>query len=254
MMMNDLKRRAFARGAWLLAAAAVLAGCASGPTADANDPFQPYNRGMNEVNRGADRAVLKPVASAYRAVVPGPVRAGVSNFFANLGDAWSAANSVLQFKVRQAGEDAGRFAMNTVFGIGGLFDIASRAGIDRHNEDFGTTLGHWGVPSGPYLVLPLFGPSTVRDALALPIDLLASPVRLVHPPVDRNALVATDAVDTRARLLPLDPVVEGSVDRYLFLRDAYLQRRQAQIAGRNDAPSPDPEDASPTKPEPKGEP
>jgi phospholipid-binding lipoprotein MlaA len=223
------------RRAWL-AGAVLLVGCATAPTDDPADPLEPYNRGMTTVNRGLDRAVLKPVATGYRKAVPEPVRTGVSNFFANLGDAWSALNSALQLKLRNAGENAGRFAINTVFGIAGVFDIASRMNIDRHKEDFGTTLGHWGVPPGPYLVLPLLGPSTVRDTFALPVDLLGNPIRTVTPAADRNAIVATRGVDGRAALLAADPAIDASPDPYLFIRDAWLQHRQWQIDGTSDVP------------------
>ena len=174
--------------------------------------------------------------------MPDPVRTVVSNVFGNVSDIWSAANSALQLKLRNAGEDAGRFAINTVFGFGGLFDIAARMNLERHKEDFGTTLGRWGVPSGPYVVLPLLGPSSVRDALALPIDFIGDPLRRISPPIDRNALEIDRAVDMRTKLLPVDPVLDTALDPYLFLRDAYLQRRQSQAGGTGDAPVRPPDD------------
>ncbi|HQQ69732.1 MAG TPA: VacJ family lipoprotein, partial [Alicycliphilus sp.] len=159
-----------AHPAALLLGAALLSGCATGPNANPADPLEPYNRSMSTFNENVDKAVLKPVATAYRDVTPQPLRTGVTNFFANLGDAWSFVNNVLQFKGREAFDSLVRLSVNTVFGLGGVLDVASEAGIDRHKQDFGLTLGHWGVPTGPYLVLPLLGPSTVRDTAALPVD------------------------------------------------------------------------------------
>jgi len=227
-----------------LAMALVMTGCASAPTHDPHDPFEAYNRGMDTVNRDLDHAVLRPVATAYKDAVPDPVRTVVSNVFSNVSDIWSAANSALQLKLRNAGEDAGRFAVNTVLGFGGMFDIAARMNLERHKEDFGTTLARWGVPSGPYLVLPLLGPSSVRDALGLPIDFIGDPLRRISPPIDRNALGIGRAGDMRAKLLPIDPVIDSALDPYLFLRDAYLQRRESQTARTGDAPVRPPDDAS----------
>jgi len=229
-----------ARPAWRMLAPAAFAiafataGCASAPTNDPSDPFAPYNRGMDQINRDLDHAVLRPAARGYQKVVPDPLRMVISNVFANVSDVWSAANSALQLKLRNAGEDAARFAINTVLGFGGMFDIAERMNLERHREDFGLTLGHWGVPAGPYVVLPLFGPSSVRDALALPVDLLATPLRQVSPAADRTALAAGWAVDTRSKLLAVDPFVDNAPDPYLFLRDAYLQRREGQKGPRGD--------------------
>src|SRR6185369_5528649 len=150
-------------------------------------------------------------------------------FFGNLGDVWSAANTALQGRPADAAQNLMRVAVNTVLGIGGLIDIATDAGIERHKEDLGSTLAHWGVPNGPYIVLPLLGPSTLRDTVALPLDLLADPLRRVSPPVDRNLLAGTRAVDGRARLLPLDPMLDSALDHYTFMRDAYLQHRTTQV-------------------------
>jgi len=203
----------------------LLAGCAAVPAADPRDPFEGFNRRVDSVNRGVDQAALKPAAKAYERALPGLVRAGVSNFFANLGVPWSAVNSLAQLKVADAAQNTMRFAVNTLLGLGGVLDIATDAGIEHHKEDFGTTLARWGVPSGPYVVLPLLGPSTLRDAVALPVDLLGDPLRPVSPSADRNLLAGTRAVDGRARLLPLDPVMDSAMDRYSFMRDAYLQHR-----------------------------
>lgn len=213
----------------------LLAGCASVPYADPRDPLESLNRGVARFNDGFDNSLLKPVAASYKHHVPAPVRQGVSNFFGNLGDAWSAVNSALQLKAPEAAQSALRVAVNTVFGVGGLLDIAGEAGIERHKQDFGSTLARWGVPAGPYLVLPLFGPSTMRDTAGLPVDWLGNPMRFVTPVAPRNSMYSLDAVDTRALLLPLGAIVDGSaLDRYTFVRDAYLQHRKAQISADSD--------------------
>lgn len=205
---------------------ALLAGCASGPNADPADPLEPYNRGMTRFNDKLDDAVLKPVASAYRDITPKPVRSGVNNFFGNLGDAWSFVNSMLQLRVRDAFDSLVRVNVNTVFGLGGVLDVASEMGIERHKQDFGLTLARWGVPSGPYLVLPVLGPSTVRDAAALRVDWYGDLVRQVDPPAARFAVYGLRAIDTRARLLGATNVLGGaSLDPYSFTRDVYLGLR-----------------------------
>ncbi|MEY2683051.1 MAG: hypothetical protein RJA09_195, partial [Pseudomonadota bacterium] len=154
----------------LLGLVAVLAGCASGPGAHPSDPLEPWNRGVHGFNEAVDTAVFKPVASAYTAVTPSPVRTGVSNFFGNLRDLWSFFNALLQGRPVEAAENFMRFNVNTFLGLGGVLDKATEAGIERTTLDFGHTLGRWGVPSGPYLVLPFFGPSSVRDGIGLVVD------------------------------------------------------------------------------------
>ncbi|HYF19287.1 MAG TPA: VacJ family lipoprotein [Ramlibacter sp.] len=231
MSHQHLPRRLLA--ALLTAAMLSLAGCATGPNANPRDPLEPFNRGMSEFNENLDAVILKPSATFYREKVPALVRTGVSNFFGNLGDAWSAVNSALQFKLQNAGENWLRFSFNTVFGLGGILDIASELNIERHREDFGQTLGRWGVPAGPYIVLPFFGPSTLRDTLALPIDRRGDPVRDVSHAAPRNSLYALRAVDVRSNLLRAGDVLEGAaLDKYTFTRDAYLQRRRAEIVER----------------------
>lgn len=234
--------------ATVLSVLLLLAGCAAVPAADPRDPFEGFNRRVESVNRGVDQAALKPAADAYESALPGLVRAGVSNFLANLGAPWSAVNSLFQLKVADAAQNTMRFAVNTFFGLGGLLDIATDAGLEHHKEDFGTTLAHWGVPPGPYIVLPIIGPSTLRDALALPADWLGDPLRFVAPIADRNALVAGRAVDARARMLPLDPMLDGALDRYTFVRDAYFQHRAALVddtrENAQDAPSPQSEETA----------
>ncbi len=218
-----------------------LAGCATGP--DRRDPFEPFNRKVLKFNDEVDAAVLKPVATAYQEYVPSPARKAVSNVFSNLGDVWSMANSLLQFKFPQAAESLMRVSINTVLGFYGILDIATEAGLQRHREDFGQTPGFWGVPSGPYLVLPLLGPSSVRDASGFVVDRRADLVRAVDPEDARNGLYALRIVDTRATFLRAGRLLEEvSLDRYTFLRDAYLQRRQAEIFDGDPPRTPDTRD------------
>jgi phospholipid-binding lipoprotein MlaA len=229
---------------WL--ALASLAGCAT--VANPRDPLEPLNRQTYKFNEGVDNVVLKPVATLYREKVPSLVRTGVSNFFANLGDAWSAVNSLAQFHLQDAEENLARFQLNTMFGLFGIFDIASDASIERHREDFGQTLGRWGVPAGPYLVLPLLGPSTLRDTVALPVDWRFDIISSFQPVSLRNTAYGVRAIDTRSNLLRVSSVLEeAALDRYSFTRDAYLQRRRAEINDREDdrdIPPPLPADGS----------
>ena len=217
----------------LLLGAALLSGCATGPNANPADPLEPYNRSMNSFNENVDKAVLKPVATAYRDVTPQPLRTGVTNFFANLGDAWSFVNNILQAKPEGALHSFWRVVINSTMGLGGVLDVASEAGIDRHKQDFGLTLGHWGVPTGPYLVLPLLGPSTVRDTAALPVDFYVGDlVDQVDDMGVRNSLYGLRIINTRANLLGTTSVIEtAALDRYSFTRDAYLQLRSGAKAG-----------------------
>jgi phospholipid-binding lipoprotein MlaA len=213
-----------------LVALALLAGCASGPGAQPHDPLEPLNRGVSDFNDAVDSAVLKPVATAYRDVTPDLVRTGVSNFFENLRDVWSSINAGLQLRPKEASENILRFGINTAFGFGGIFDIASEMGIERTRLDFGQTLGRWGVPAGPYLVLPFFGPSSVRDAAGLGVESRGDLVWELDSMSARNSLYALRAVETRANLLRATSMLEGAaLDKYSFTRDVYLQRRQSQI-------------------------
>lgn len=224
-------------------ALAALGGCATGPHADRRDPLEPFNRSIYSFNEGVDRAVLKPVAEVYNDALPSPVRTGVRNFFNNLADAWTTVNAVLQLRGQAAVESFFRVQINTLFGLGGLIDIASDASIPRHREDFGKTLGHWGVPTGPYLVLPLLGPSTVRDTAALPVETWGNPVSHLSDHGARYGLYALRIVDTRAQLLRVSNVLEeAALDRYSFTRDVYLQLRGGAdydgAADNPDAPLP----------------
>ena len=205
---------------------ALLVGCASGPRNDPRDPLEPYNRGVTQFNEQVDAIVLKPVATAYKEVTPPLVRTGVSNFFANLTDVWSFVNNVLQFRLEGAASSFMRVNVNTFLGLGGVLDIASELGIDRYRQDFGLTLGRWGVDTGPYVVLPILGPSTVRDTFALPVDMMGNPVRYVDPTSARNSLYALRAVDVRANLLRAGSVLDSAaLDKYSFTRDVFLQVR-----------------------------
>ena len=214
-----------------LGAAATLSGCATG-TAGTNprDPYEKFNRQMFAFNDAVDRVALKPAASAYKQVLPTFVQTGVANFFGNLSDLWSGANNLMQGKGAAGLSDLTRFSLNSTFGLAGLLDIGSEAGLPKHNEDFGQTLGAWGVASGPYLMLPLLGPSTVRDAVVIPIDIAADPWAYKHPVGWRNVGTAVRAVDQRAAVLDASNLMEeAALDRYEFIRDGFLQRRQSRI-------------------------
>jgi phospholipid-binding lipoprotein MlaA len=210
----------------------MLSGCAS--TAN-NDPLEGFNRGVYKFNDVADKAVIKPVAGAYKAVVPSPLRSGVNNFFSNLNTFVSVINDLLQFKLNHAAEGAGRFVINSTFGIAGLFDVASMDGIEKRNEDFGQTLAHWGVGSGAYIVLPFLGPSSLRDTAGLVVDLAAfDPIGYVDEPATRNSLLALKFIDRRSQYLPASDLLdEAALDPYAFMRDAYFQRRNSQVHDGN---------------------
>lgn len=215
----------------------LLTGCASGPNANPQDPLEPLNRTVYRFNEGVDKAVLKPVATAYQDAVPSPVRTGVHNFFGNWRDLWSAVNAALQLKPQAAVENFMRFNVNTFLGFGGVLDIATEMQIPKTTLDFGHTLGRWGVPAGPYVVLPLLGPSSVRDTAGLVVDQQGD---WVSEGVDhsrtRNSLQAVRVVDSRANLLrATDMLDQIALDKYSFVRDSYLQRRQSQIQPEDDA-------------------
>lgn len=215
-----------ARKLCVLLLAGTLSGCAT-PGGGPPDPLEPFNRAMFGFNDVVDDAVARPVARAYRAALPGLVRTGISNFFSNLEDAWISVNDVLQGKVQQGIEDFGRFLLNSTFGIGGIFDIASEAGLKKNNEDFGQTLGSWGIGSGAYLVLPFLGPSTVRDGLGFLLDSQADLVFRIDGVRAHNSLYLTRAISTRANLLDASNVIEtAALDKYAFVREAWLQRRR----------------------------
>lgn len=205
-------------------------GCASVPNPDPRDPLESFNRGVYSFNEGLDEAILKPVATVYRDVTPRLVRTGVGNFLGNLDDAWSFVNSVLQGKLRHSLDNFFRFGVNSTFGIFGIFDVAGEMRIERHSEDFGQTMAVWGVGSGAYLVLPFFGPSTIRDAVALPVDAGGDLVSHVNDIPARNSLRLLNVIDTRARLLGVSASLdEVALDKYSFTRDAFLQRRRNAV-------------------------
>lgn len=204
----------------------LLSGCATVVNPDPRDPLESYNRSMTNFNEQVDALVLKPVAIAYKDITPAPVRTGVSNFFANLSDAWSFVNNVLQLRGEAAASSFMRFNVNTFFGLGGVLDVASEMGIDRYRQDFGLTLGRWGVSTGPYVVLPILGPSTVRDTFALPVDMKGNLVSYVDPVSARNSLYALRAVEARSNLLRASNVLDSAaLDKYSFTRDVFLQVR-----------------------------
>ena len=208
----------------LMGSCILAGGCA---TAQKPDPLEPVNRKVFAFNEGLDKIVLKPTASAYKVVVPSPARTGISNFFSNLAEPWSAVNLMLQGRFKDGVSDLGRFGTNTTVGVLGFVDFASDWGMPRHGEEFGRTLGAWGVGTGAYLVLPLFGPSDLRDAAALPVDSLGSPLGYVGDVPTRNTLTVLNVVNKRAKLLDASNLVdEISLDKYTFVRDAYLQRRR----------------------------
>jgi phospholipid-binding lipoprotein MlaA len=209
-------------------ASLALGGCAT--TNNPRDPIEGWNRGVFTFNDKVDQYALKPVATAYKNVLPSFVQTGVHNFFGNLTDVWSAVNNLLQGKGEAGVQDITRFTINSTFGIAGLIDIAGPAGLPKHNEDLGQTLGHWGVPSGPYLVLPLLGPSTLRDTAALPGDWYGDIWTHKTPVNVRNIGTGVKAIDARATLLDASDLVEGAaLDRYEFIRDGFLQRRESQV-------------------------
>lgn len=213
-------------------AALLLSACASTPGAgqDPRDPFENYNRAMYAFNTKLDQNVIRPVAEGYADYVPGFIRTAVGNFFGNIGDVWTAVNNYLQFKPREGTQDVARVILNSTFGIAGLIDVATPMGLPKHDEDFGQTLGVWGVKSGPYLVLPLLGASTVRDGLARPVDFVADPLNQVSDTRTRNMARVLRIVDDRADLLGASTLLEdAALDPYQFLRDAYLQRRESRV-------------------------
>ncbi|KXJ53032.1 VacJ family lipoprotein [Neptuniibacter pectenicola] len=191
------------------------------------DPWEGFNRAMFSFNDGLDTYALKPVSQGYKAVMPDIAETGVNNFFENLADVGTLLNNLLQGKFSNATEDFARIAFNSTFGLAGLIDVATPMGIEKHDEDFGQTFGYWGVDSGPYLVLPFFGPATVRDGIGMVPDFLVDPVRQLDDNGARNALYVTRIIDGRAQLLEAEKLISG--DKYTFIRDAYLQKRAFSI-------------------------
>jgi len=210
----------------------VMSACATTAN-NPKDPYESFNRAMFAVNEGID-VVLKPVAQGYDAAAPLPVKAGVGNFFGNLYDVWTAVNNFLQGKGQQGASDVGRVLVNTTIGIGGIFDVASEMGLEKHAEDFGQTLGTWGVADGPYFYWPLIGPRTTRDTFGWVVDSFADPVMGLNDIGTRNSLAGVRLIDRRASLLPTDKIVEqAAFDKYNYIRDAYLQNRRSAISDGN---------------------
>lgn len=215
-----------------VAAAGLLAGCAT--SGNPKDPIEGFNRAMFAFNEGLDSAIIKPVATGYEAVLPSPVRTGVTNFFGNIADLLIGVNNLLQGKAPEAFSDLGRVAINSTIGLLGLFDIASEAGLEKHDEDFGQTFGRWGVGNGAYVVIPVFGPRTARDTAGLVLDVAADPLTHLGAGDGRDVLLALRTVNIRANLLPADKVVEeAALDKYSYIRDGYLQRRRNLIHDGN---------------------
>jgi phospholipid-binding lipoprotein MlaA len=220
-----------------LALAAALGACATGPDRNPEDPLEPMNRKIFAFNDKFDRYLAKPVAQQYDRFTPRPLKTMITNFFANIGDIPNTISVFLQGRVSDGFQMVMRLATNTVFGIGGVFDVATPAGLTRRNTDFGLTLGTWGFRSGPYLVLPLFGPSSIRDGIGFGVDMRINPISYMDVSL-RNSLYGLDFADTRARYLGATQLLEeAALDKYTFVRDAYLQQRKSSLSqGKEEAP------------------
>jgi phospholipid-binding lipoprotein MlaA len=235
-------------------------GCATLPANSQRvpqDPWESWNRGVYNFNDKLDRAVAKPVAKTYVRAVPEPVRTGVSNFLSNLHTTTVMVNDALQGKFGAAANDLARFLLNTTVGVGGLLDPATQAGLDRNDEDFGQTLGHWGVHPGPFVELPLLGPSDVRDGTGRVVDIFTGPAHYVKNNWIGYGIYLPILIDTRASLLPLDETLKNVFDPYAFIRDAYLQRRAYLVSDGKDTEealvdpgADDPQDNPPAAPPP----
>lgn len=235
----------------LVGAAVLVSGCATlrearSSAGDKLDPWENWNRKVFAFNEGLDEHLLKPVATVYSNVVPQPIRHGVDNFFGNVADVWSAVNNFLQGKGTAGVYDIMRVGTNTVFGLLGVLDVATEVGLEKTREDFGQTLGRWGFGTGAYIVWPVLGPSSVRDSFGLPVDLAASPASLFNDGASRYSLTALQLINNRANLLGASRVLDDiALDKYTFIRDAYLQRRRSLVFDGNEPP-PD----NPLEPEP----
>jgi phospholipid-binding lipoprotein MlaA len=220
----------------MLVASVVLlvSGCATvPPDGNVNDPYEHFNRKVFEFNDTVDAIAVKPIAKAYNAVLPSFVQTGITNFFGNIGDSWTMVNDFLQGNVESGVADLARVSLNTIFGLGGIVDFASAANIPRHSEDMGKTLGVWGFPDGPYIVLPLLGPSTVRDTIGTPFDYYGDLWGYTTPVYVRNSGSAVRAVNKRSGLLGATNLLDdAALDKYIFTRDGYLQRRASQVDAR----------------------
>jgi phospholipid-binding lipoprotein MlaA len=223
----------------IILGALLLAGCAHRPADDPADPLEPFNRAMWSFNSKADQYVLKPAAQGYVAVVPSFAREGVSNFFSNLFYPTTIVNDFLQAKFSRGAADTGRFVVNSIWGVGGLVDVGSRVGLEKHDEDFGQTLGYWGMGEGWFIMLPFLGPSDFRDLMGRGVDIFTTPTHYLPGRYDLPNYLSTFVlynVDRRAGLLPSDSLLESQFDQYLFVRTAYLQHRQALVYDGNPPP------------------
>ena len=218
------------RAAAVLLAATLLGACASVPAEQRveSDPWEPLNRSLFSFNTAVDKVTLKPIAKGYQAIIPSPVRTGVSNFFKNLSTPGSAVNNVLQGKPKRGLSELTRFVFNSTMGLGGILDVATAAGLEDYSEDFGQTVAVWGVPAGPYVMLPFLGPSTLRDAVLFPIDTI-TPLYYYENTSVRDKLQVLRIIDIRSRLLVTEKFLDASKDRYVTLREAYLQNREYVI-------------------------
>jgi phospholipid-binding lipoprotein MlaA len=250
--MQSIKRTAAAVAVGLIIIA-VLTGCTTlkPGQADPRDPYQPFNRSIYKFNTTFDHAILRPVARTYVKATPVPVRQSISNFMTNLDYPVTVVNDFLQGKVHDGFNDMARFLVNSIFGVGGLFDPATRTGLDKNDEDFGLTLGHWGVPTGPYVLLPFLGPSSLRDAPAKLVDEYTSPRAYIADQWTRWSLFLVGKVDARADLLGTDKVIDSAYDPYAFMRNAWLQHRYYEVHGDNPPPEEPPDDGSAAAPDAK---
>ncbi|MBL8502862.1 MAG: VacJ family lipoprotein [Rhodocyclaceae bacterium] len=230
-MKTGLSRQ-ISKLAIVVAAAGLLGGCAT--SGNPKDPIEGFNRAMFGFNEGLDKVIIKPVATGYEAVLPSPLQTGVSNFFSNIADLMIGVNNLIQGKPAQAASDAGRVLVNTTMGFLGIIDVASTMGMEKHEEDFGQTFGRWGMGDGAYVVLPFFGPRTARDTIGLVFDVATDPVSHIDHIPSRNTLLAVRVISDRAQFLKADKVIEeAALDKYSYVRDAYLQRRQSLIHDGN---------------------
>jgi phospholipid-binding lipoprotein MlaA len=229
----------------ILIVCASMIGCASIPAGSErspDDPWEPFNRSVFSFNESLDDYLLKPITKGYRFILPKPAQQGVDNFFGNYRDIYTSANNLLQGNLSMAFSDLMRVVVNTIFGLGGLFDVATPGGLEKHKADFGQTFGVWGIPSGPYVVLPFFGPSNVRDTLGTAVDLETDYLFRLLPDVAlRNSLTALRVVNARNNYYEAGDLLEGAaLDKYTFTRDAYIQRRQYQIDQAKEGKEPSP--------------
>ena len=236
----------------LACGSALLAGCAAAPTRE--DPFEPWNRAMYEVHQVVDGNLIKPVAEAYVKYTPEPIRTGISNFGGNIDDLFTGINNLLEGRKDQAGDDFGRVLLNSTFGMLGIFDLASMMGINKDKKDFGITFGKWGIPQGPYLFVPLWGPTTVRDGTGTLLRIFIGPVGYIPDVPLRNSIYGVGYLDLRAQALSAESVIEtAAIDRYRFLRNAYLKNRRYQVYEGKPPPEED-DDAAGAAPTPAAPP